>query len=170
MAFSFRATRRACYCGYVVQAIVNNLAPLFFIIFSERYGISYRGLGSLVMINFAVQLGIDALCIKLVNPIGYRPLLVAAQGLSAAGLILLGILPLLLKPVYAALVIAVTVYALGGGLLEVLVSPVVDSIPGAAEQKPAAMSLLHSFYCWGQMAVILLSTLLLSLIGLERWY
>jgi MFS family permease len=167
---SFRATRRACYCGYVVQAIVNNLAPLFFIIFSERYGISYRGLGSLVMINFAVQLGVDALCIKLVSPIGYRPLLIAAQAFSAAGLILLGILPLLVKPVYTALVIAVTVYAFGGGLLEVLVSPVVDSIPGEADRKPAAMSLLHSFYCWGQMGVILLSTLLLSVIGLGRWY
>jgi MFS family permease len=167
---NFRSTRRACYCGYVVQAIVNNLAPLFFIIFSENYGISYRGLGSLVMINFAVQLGVDALCIKLVGPIGYRPLLVAAQAFSAAGLVLLGILPLLVKPAYTALVIAVTVYAFGGGLLEVLVSPVVDSIPGEAKKKPAAMSLLHSFYCWGQMAVILLTTLLLSIIGLERWY
>jgi fucose permease len=166
----FRSTRYACYCGYVVQAIVNNLAPLFFVIFSENYGVSYRGLGSLVMINFAVQLGVDALCIRLVSPIGYRPLLVAAQGFSAAGLVLLGLLPLFVKPVYAALVIAVTVYAFGGGLLEVLVSPVVDSIPGETNKKPAAMSLLHSFYCWGQMAVILLSTLLLSVFGLENWY
>jgi MFS family permease len=166
----FRATRYACYCGYVVQAIVNNLAPLLFIIFSENYGVSYRGLGSLVLINFVVQLGVDALCIKLVNPIGYRPLLAAAQAFSAAGLILLGILPLVVKPVYAALVIAVTMYGFGGGLLEVLVSPVVDSIPGESNRKPAAMSLLHSFYCWGQMAVILLSTFLLSLFGRENWY
>jgi MFS family permease len=154
----------------VVQAIVNNLAPLLFIIFSENYGISYRGLGSLVLINFMVQLGVDALCVKLANPIGYRPLLVAAQVFSAAGLILLGVLPLFVKPVYAALAIAVTIYGFGGGLLEVLVSPVVDSIPGESNQKPAAMSLLHSFYCWGQMAVILLSTFLLSLIGRENWY
>jgi MFS family permease len=168
--FSFRATRYACYCGYVVQAIVNNLAPLLFIIFSENYGISYGGLGSLVMINFMVQLGVDALCIKLASPIGYRPLLVAAQAFSAAGLILLGVLPLLVKPVYAALVIAVTVYGFGGGLLEVLVSPVVDSIPGESNRKPAAMSLLHSFYCWGQMTVILLSTFLLSLFGRGNWY
>jgi MFS family permease len=168
--FGFRATRYACYCGYVVQAIVNNLAPLLFIIFSEDYGISYGGLGSLVMINFMVQLGVDALCIKLASPIGYRPLLVAAQAFSAAGLILLGILPLFVKPVYAALVIAVTVYAFGGGLLEVLVSPVVDSIPGETGRKPAAMSLLHSFYCWGQMTVILLSTFLLSLFGRGTWH
>jgi MFS family permease len=154
----------------VVQAIVNNLAPLLFIIFSENYGISYRGLGSLVLINFMVQLGVDALCIKLANPIGYRPLLVAAQAFSAAGLVLLGILPLFVKPVYAALVIAVTIYGFGGGLLEVLVSPVVDSIPGALNGKPAAMSLLHSFYCWGQMTVILFSTFLLSLFGRGNWY
>jgi MFS family permease len=154
----------------VVQAIVNNLAPLLFIIFSENYGVSYRGLGSLVLINFMVQLGVDALCIKLANPIGYRPLLTAAQAFSAAGLILLGILPLFVKPVYTALVIAVTVYGFGGGLLEVLVSPVVDSIPGELNRKPAAMSLLHSFYCWGQMTVILLSTFLLSLFGRENWY
>jgi fucose permease len=96
--------------------------------------------------------------------------LIAAQALSALGLVLLGVLPLFVKPVYAALAIAVVVYAFGGGLMEVLVSPVVDSIPGEAEQKPAAMSLLHSFYCWGQMAVILLSTFLLAVIGLERWH
>ncbi|MDR0997889.1 MAG: MFS transporter [Treponema sp.] len=168
--FGFRSTRYACYCGYVVQAIVNNLAPLLFIVFSESYGISYRGLGSLVLINFSVQLGVDALCIKLAGPVGYRPLLVAAQIFSAAGLVLLGALPLLVKPVYAALVIAVTIYGFGGGLLEVLVSPVVDSIPWEANRKPAAMSLLHSFYCWGQMAVILLSTFLLSLFGRENWY
>jgi MFS family permease len=154
----------------VVQAIVNNLAPLLFIVFSESYGISYRGLGFLVMINFTVQLGVDALCIKLIGPIAYRPLLVAAQIFSAAGLVLLGILPLFMKPVYAALVIAVTIYGFGGGLLEVLVSPVVDSIPGESNRKPAAMSLLHSFYCWGQMVVILLSTFLLSLFGRENWY
>jgi MFS family permease len=170
MPLEFRHTRYACYTGYVVQAIVNNLAPLLFIIFSEDYGISYRGLGSLVMINFLIQLGVDALCIKLAAPIGYKPLLVAAQALSALGLVLLGILPLFVRPVYAALVIAVAVYAFGGGLLEVLVSPVVDSIPGQTEHKPAAMSLLHSFYCWGQMAVILLSTFLLKAVGLERWH
>ncbi|MDR2617911.1 MAG: MFS transporter [Treponema sp.] len=150
--------------------MVNNLAPLFFIIFSERYGVSYVGLGSLVMLNFFVQLLVDALCIRLAGPIGYKPLLVAAQAFSVFGLVLLGVLPLFITPVYAALVIAVVFYAFGGGLLEVLVSPVVDSIPGEAEQKPAAMAILHSFYCWGQMAVILLSTFLLSVLGLDRWY
>jgi fucose permease len=156
--------------GYVVQAIVNNLAPLFFIIFSGKYNISYAGLGSLVMLNFLIQLIVDALCIKFAAPIGYKKLLVIAQAMSALGLILLGVLPLFITPIYTALVIAVVFYAFGGGLLEVLVSPVVDAIPGEAEQKPAAMSLLHSFYCWGQMTVILLSTFLLSIIGLERWY
>ena len=170
MNLNYRHTRYACYTGIVTQAIVNNLAPLLFIIFSETYSISYRGLGSLVMLNFLIQLGVDAACIKLAAPIGYRPLLVASQAFGAAGLVFLGVLPLIMTNVYAALVISVVVYAFGGGLLEVLVSPVVDSIPGEAELKPAAMSLLHSFYCWGQMAVILLTTFLLSRLGRVNWY
>ena len=166
----FRHTRYACYTGYITQAIVNNLAPLFFIIFNDSYSVSYSGLGFLVMLNFFIQLAVDAVCIKFAARIGYRPLLIAAQALSTIGLIFLGILPLFVTPIYAALVIAVSTYALGGGLLEVLVSPVVDSIPGDTELKPAAMSLLHSFYCWGQMAVILLTTFFLSRIGLVNWY
>jgi fucose permease len=122
------------------------------------------------MLNFLIQLIVDALCIKFAAPIGYKKLLVFAQAFSALGLILLGVLPLFITPIYTALMMAVVIYAVGGGLLEVLVSPVVDAIPGEADQKPAAMSLLHSFYCWGQMAVILLSTFLLSIIGLDRWY
>jgi MFS family permease len=170
MIFSFRHTRYACYAGYITQAIVNNLAPLFFIIFSETYSISYKGLGSLVMLNFMIQLAVDAACVKLAVRIGYKPLLIIAQAVSGLGLVLLGVLPLLLTHVFAALVISVIIYAIGGGLLEVLVSPVVDSIPTEAGQKPAAMSLLHSFYCWGQAAVILLTTLLLSRFGRENWF
>ncbi|MCL2834314.1 MAG: MFS transporter [Treponema sp.] len=170
MNLTYRHTRYACYTGYITQAIVNNLAPLFFIIFSETYSVSYRGLGSLVMLNFMVQLGVDAVCIKLAAKIGYKPLLVAAQAISTAGLVLLGLLPLLITPVFTALAISVVVYAIGGGLLEVLVSPVIDGIPADAGQKPAAMSFLHSFYCWGQMAVILLTTFLLSRFGLGNWF
>ena len=170
MSLNYRHTRYACYTGYITQAIVNNLAPLFFIIFSEKYSISYRGLGSLVMLNFMVQLLVDAACIKIAAKIGYKPLLIIAQALSTFGLVLLGILPLFITPVFLALVLSVVVYAMGGGLLEVLVSPVVDSLPTAAGQKPAAMSFLHSFYCWGQMAVILLTTFLLSRLGFENWF
>ncbi|MCL2480013.1 MAG: MFS transporter [Treponema sp.] len=170
MNLTYRHTRYACYAGYITQAIVNNLAPLLFIIFTESYSVSYRGLGFLVMLNFMVQLAVDAACIKLAARIGYKPLLVTAQAVSAFGLVLLGLLPLIITPVYSALVISVVVYAIGGGLLEVLVSPVVDSLPTEAGQKPAAMSLLHSFYCWGQMAVILITTFLLSALGLGRWF
>jgi fucose permease len=170
MKLNYRHTRYACYTGYITQAIVNNLAPLFFIIFSDSYSVSYRGLGFLVMLNFMVQLAVDSACSKFASRIGYKPLLIAAQAISTLGLLCLGLLPLFVTPVYLALVVSVVVYAIGGGLLEVLVSPVVDSLPGEAEQKPAAMSLLHSFYCWGQMAVILLTTFLLSRFGLENWF
>jgi MFS family permease len=168
--FGYRGARYACYTGYITQAIVNNLAPLLFIIFSDRYGVSYRGLGTLVMLNFLVQLTMDLICIKIVPFIGYKPLLVAAEACSAAGFILLGILPLVMKPVFAALVIAFIVYGAGGGLLEVLVSPVMEAIPGGAKGKPAAMALLHSFYCWGQMGVILITTFALLALGLDLWF
>ena len=170
MKFNFQHTRYACYIGYVTQAIINNLAPLFFIIFSENYSVSYRGLGSLVMINFMTQLIVDAACIKIASRIGYKTLLVTAHIIAAIGLVLLGILPLFISPVFLALVISIVIFAIGGGLLEVLISPVVDSLPEEAAKKPASMSLLHSFYCWGQMAVILLTTFLLLQFGRENWF
>lgn len=165
---TFRQTAFACYLAYITQAIVNNLLPLLFIIFQDQYRVSFSMLGSLVLLNFISQLVVDVLAIRFVDQLGYRPCMMAAHLFAAAGLILLGILPGILPCAYWGLVIAVMTYAVGGGLIEVLVSPIVDAIPGDA--KASSMSLLHSFYCWGQVAVVLLSTLALRLVGSTGWH
>jgi len=165
---TFEHTRRACYVGYVTQAIVNNLAPLLFIVFQTRYDVSYEGLGRLVLLNFGTQLVTDIVAVKLVDRTGYRTPLVLAHVLSVVGFVLLAVLPGLVPP-YLGLSLAVVVYAIGGGLLEVVVSPVVDALPTPKAGKAAAMSLLHSFYCWGQVATVLGTTLLLAWIGHAAW-
>ncbi|GAA0821868.1 MFS transporter [Streptosporangium amethystogenes subsp. fukuiense] len=162
-------TRRACYTGYVTQAIVNNLAPLLFIVFQTRYQLPLEMLGRLVLLNFATQLVTDIVAVKFVDRTGYRIPLVLAHVLSALGLVSLAVVPELSPSPYLGLCAAIVVYAVGGGLLEVLVSPVVDALPSPQEGKAAAMSLLHSFYCWGQVAVVAGSTLLLAWIGQGAW-
>jgi fucose permease len=167
---TFDATRRACYAGYVTQAIVNNLAPLLFIVFQGRYHVPLEMLGRLVLVNFAVQLLTDIVAVRVVDRVGYRRPLVLAHLLCVAGLVLLPVAPVVLPSPYLGLTLAVVVYAVGGGLLEVLVSPVVDALPVRDEVKAAQMCLLHSFYCWGQVGVVAGTTLLLALIGQPRWH
>ncbi len=168
MKLNFKHTMRACYTGFITQAIVNNLAPLLFIIFREQFGLTYEMLGRLVLINFGTQILADLLSIKYVDRIGHRRAAVLAHVLCAAGLVCLGVLPVLMPSPYAGLMIAAVIYAIGGGIIEVLMSPIVDSLPG--EAKASAMSLLHSFYCWGQMAVVAVTTLLLLAIGSSLWF
>ena len=164
----FRRTLFACYCGYGIQAVINNLAPLLFVVFQDRFAVSLEEIGRLILINFGTQLIVDWLAIRFVDRIGYRKALVIAHVFSAVGLLCLGLLPMVLPFPYVGLVIAVMVYAVGGGLIEVLISPIVDSLPGDA--KASAMSLLHSFYCWGQVVVILLTTLGLYFSGTGLWW
>lgn len=165
---NYKHTTYACYIGYVTQAIVNNLAPLFFIIFQSNFHLSYEELGRLVFLNFGVQLITDIVATKYADKVGYRILVVAAHVLGTVGLVLLGILPKFLNNSYMGIFIAVIIYAIGGGLIEVLISPIVEALPG--ERKASSMSLLHSFYCWGQMAVVLFTTILLSVFGTNMWY
>ncbi len=167
MEKTYKNTLHACYLGYISQAIVNNLAPLLFIIFQNQYNISFEMIGRLILINFGTQLVVDALTVKFVDKIGYRISVVTAHFFCTVGLIGLGILPGLVPIPYMGLVMAVVLYAIGGGLIEVLISPIVDSIPGDA--KASAMSLLHSFYCWGQFAVVLISTVFIKIAG-EGWW
>jgi fucose permease len=166
---TFDSTRRACYTGYVTQAIVNNLAPLLFIVFQTRYDVPVEMLGRLVLLNFATQLVTDVIAVKVVDRVGYRGPLVLAHILAGFGLILLSVAPSLAPSPYLGLCVAVIVYAVGGGLLEVLVSPVVDALPTPQAAKAAQMSLLHSFYCWGQVGVVALTTVLLAAIGQGSW-
>lgn len=167
---TFDHTRRACYAGYITQAIVNNLAPLLFIVFQRDLGISLEQLGGLALLNFSVQIATDLVAVKYVDRMGYRRPLVAAHVMAVAGLLMLAILPQVLPSPFVAVCVAIAIYAIGGGLLEVLVSPVAEALPSPPEGKAAAMSLLHSFYCWGQVIVVVGTTLLLGVTGPGGWY
>jgi len=156
----------SCFVAYVVQAIVNNFSPLLFITFNETYGIPLSQITLLVTINFAVQLIVDVIATKYADQIGYRILIVAAHVFSALGLVFLGVLPEYIDP-FNGILIAGCTCAVGGGLIEVLVSPLMESCP--TDNKEAAMSLLHSFYCWGHVGVILLSTAFFYVVGIESW-
>lgn len=156
----------ASYIGYITQAIVNNFVPLLFLTFQSQYGVSLEMLGLLVTINFGVQLFVDFIAAKFIDKIGYRIAIVAAHVFSGVGLIGLAVLPELFPP-YVGIVLAIVCYAIGGGILEVLVSPIVEACP--TTKKEAAMSLLHSFYCWGHVFVVLASTLFFTLVGIENW-
>ena len=162
-------TKRASYTGYVVQAIVNNLAPLLFVVFHTQFSIPLAQLGLIASLNFGVQLLTDFAAMFFVDKVGYRVPIVLAHVFATIGLACMAILPILMPSPFIGLCIAVIIYAIGGGLLEVLVSPIVEHLPTPANQKASGMALLHSFYCWGQLAVVVGSTLLLGAIGLERW-
>ena len=164
---SYNHTISACFIGYVVQAIIVNFAPLLFLTFQNSYGIPLSQITMLVTVNFGVQLLVDLLSAGFVDKIGYRVSMLLAHLTSAGGLLLLAFLPDALSDPFLGLLIAVIVYAIGGGLLEVLVSPVMESCP--TDNKEKAMSLLHSFYSWGQVGVVLLSTIYFSLFGTANW-
>lgn len=160
-------TVRACYVGYVTQAIVNNFAPLLFLTFGSSFGIPLSSITLLVTVNFAVQLLVDLLAARYVDRLGYRVSVVAAHVFAAVGLAGLAFFPSLGGNPFAGLVASVVLYAIGGGILEVLVSPIVESCP--SDDKASAMSLLHSFYCWGHMFVVIVSTAFFALAGIENW-
>ncbi|MBR5801086.1 MAG: MFS transporter [Lachnospiraceae bacterium] len=165
--FTYEHTIYAGYIGYITQAIVNNFAPLLFLTFASNYQLSLDKITLITTINFAVQLLVDLLSAKFIDKIGYRKAIVAAHVFSAAGLIGMAVLPGLFGDAYTGILIAVICYAIGGGIIEVLISPIVEACP--TEKKEAAMSLLHSFYCWGHVAVVLLSTAFFTLFGIENW-
>lgn len=166
MKLTYKNTITSCFIGYIVQAIVNNFVPLLFLTFQNTYHIPLDKITLLVTFNFGVQLLTDLVAGKYVDKIGYRTSIVLAHVLSALGLILLTILPQIMNP-FAGILIAVMVYAVGGGLLEVLVSPIMESCP--TDNKESAMSLLHSFYCWGHVGVVLLSTFFFHFAGIGNW-
>lgn len=167
MEKGYQKTIYACFIGYIVQAIVNNFVPLLFVTFHDSYGIPLSKITLLVTFNFGLQLLVDLLSVGFVDRIGYRASMLLAHGLSAVGLFLLPVLPELFADPFAGLLIAILIYAVGGGLLEVLISPVVEACP--TDNKEKAMSLLHSFYCWGQVGVVLVSTLFFAVFGIQNW-
>ena len=163
----FKQTVYAGYIGYIVQSIVNNLAPLLFLIFRDTYSIPLSKITLIVTVNFLIQLAVDYFSTKFVDKIGYRVSVVAAHVFSAAGLIGLAVFVQIFPTPYMGIMTAVVIYALGGGLIEVLISPIIEACP--TDNKTAAMSLLHSFYCWGSVAVVGISTLFLHFAGKDRW-
>ena len=166
MKLTYKHTIFSCFMGYIVQAVVNNFVPLLFITFQNSYHIPLSQITLLVTINFGVQLLTDFLATQFVDKIGYRVSIVTAHVCSALGLIWLTVLPEILPP-FAGILIAVTVYAVGGGLIEVLISPIMEACP--TDNKEAAMSLLHSFYCWGHVGVVLVSTVFFHFAGIQDW-
>lgn len=164
---NYNLTLYACFIGYIVQAIVNNFIPLLFLTFQDTYHISLSKITLLITFNFAVQLTVDMISPKFIDKIGYRTSMIIAHIFAVAGFIGLTVLPDSLPNPFAGLLISVSLYAVGGGLLEVLVSPVVEALP--TENKEKTMSLLHSFYCWGHVGVVLISTLFFFLFGIANW-
>ncbi len=168
MKKGYKWTVNACFIGYIVQAIVNNFVPLLFLTFQSSYGIPLSQITLLITVNFAVQLTVDLVSVTFVDRIGYRASMLMAHGMTALGLAGLTVLPRMLRNAYAGLLASVVCYAVGGGLLEVLVSPVMESCP--TDNKEKAMSMLHSFYCWGQVGVVLISTLFFRFFGIGNWW
>lgn len=164
---TFKHTIYACFIGYIVQAIINNFIPLLFLTFQSSYGIPLSQITYLVTFNFGIQLLVDLISPSFIDKIGYRCSMLIAHICCGTGLLGLTVLPELLPSPLMGLMFSVIIYAVGGGLLEVLVSPIVESCP--TDNKETAMSLLHSFYCWGHVCVVLLSTLFFTLFGIQNW-
>lgn len=163
----YKRTLCASYVGYITQAIINNLAPLLFVIFQRQFEISVAKIGLLVTYNFFTQILVDFVAAKYAERIGYKKCIVAAHVFCTVGLIGLGMFPKLLPDPYVGLLLAITIYAVGGGLIEVLISPIVEALP--MDEKSGAMSLLHSFYCWGHALVVILTTIYFHFAGTNNW-
>jgi len=163
----YNRTKIACYLGFITQAITANFMPLLFLTFHRDYGISLERLAMISAVFFITQLIVDLLCVKLADKIGYRKSIIIAEIMAGAGLILLSFLPDIMPDRYAGILICTIIYAIGSGLIEVLCSPIIEACP--FENKAGMMSLLHSFYCWGSVAVVLISTVFFNLAGIGRW-
>lgn len=164
---NFKHTIYACYIGFITQAIVNNLPTLLLVTFQESFGIPLEQITVIISLNFLIQLATDYICGRVVDNIGYRQCAVAAHLFSVAGLVGMAVLPYIIPSAFVGLLISVVLYAIGGGIIEVLMSPIVEASP--VENKTGILGLLHSFYCWGTVAVILISTLFFAVFGKGNW-
>lgn len=163
----YSRTRRACYTGYIVQAIVCNLAPILFVTFQDSFGISYSLISALVIVNTLTQMFVDLLSMKFVDRFGYRKSVLFAHAFAAGGLIMMGTAPVLFPMPYLWLVVSTVIYAAGSGLIEVMINPIIGCLPH--DNSSAQLSMLHSFYCWGQVGTVAVSTVLLRLLSAGNW-
>lgn len=169
MNLNYKHTNLACYTGYITQALVITLPSLLFTVFFNKFGISLSELGLLITLNFCVQIIMDISSAAFITKTGYRIPAVIAHFCAFLGLVGLAVLPLAMPShPYIAVCLPIFLSSVGGGLIEVLVSPIIDALP--SKEKSASMSLLHSFFCWGQLATVLISTLYLHIFGMEKWY
>lgn len=166
MTLSYKHTALSCFLGYICQSVTINFAPLLFLTFSSEFNIPMSSITALITVNFAFQFLTDLLCPKFVDKIGYRAAMLLAHGLCASGLLLLPILPTVFGG-FAGLLSATILYAVGGGLLEVIASPIIESCP--LDNKTSLVSILHSFYCWGILITVLVSTAFFAIFGIENW-
>ena len=164
---NYKYTLSACYIGYVTQAIVNNFAPLLFVCFNREFNISLDKIALIVTLNFTVQLIVDFLSAHIIDKIGYRKMIVSAHIFCALGLAGFGIFPFIMPSYYMGILTATVINAIGGGLIEVLISPIAQACP--VDSKSSAMSLLHSFYCWGHIFVVVISTVFFRFAGVSMW-
>lgn len=167
MAKNYTATKISCYVGYVVQAIVNNFLPILFVALQEEYALSYEQLARLIFFNFGTQIFVDLITPKIVARVSYRTAAILSQATAAGGLALLGILPNILPSPYVAIVISIMIYACGSGLMEVIMSPMIEMLPTG--DKSGNMAFLHSFYCWGQAFTVIGSTVMIKILGYGNW-
>ena len=164
---NYKATVGAAFLGYITQAIMLNFPPLLYIFFQSDYGLSLSQVSFLITANIIVELVVDVIVSKIAARVGYRPLILIATALASLGIVSLFLFPMIMPNKFVALILAMMICGAGGGILEVLISPIVEACP--TKNKSGMMSLLHSFYCWGQAAVVLFSTLFFLAFGLENW-
>ena len=167
MKLSFKHTKYSCYLAYVTSAVINNLAALLFVQFSKQFGLALSDLSFIITMNFGVQIVVDLIGAKYADRVGYRTIVRLSQIFGAMGLVGLGIFPRIFPSAYAGILTAAVIYAIGSGLTEVVISPIVEALPG--DEKASAMSMLHSFYCWGQVFAVLVTTGFFYLFGIENW-
>ena len=163
----YGATKLACYIGYIVQAVVNNFLPILFIALQDIYGLGYEKLARLIVFNFVTQMITDLITPKIVGKIGYRKTAILCQATAAIGLAMLSVLPRVMSNTYLAIIFSIIIYAFGSGLMEVIMSPIIQMLP--TKNKAGNMAFLHSFYCWGQMFTVIVTTFLVSFFGYGGW-
>lgn len=167
-SISYKSTVYACYLGHFVQAAIINTIPILFLTLMGQYGLSFEQMGRLVLVNFITQVAVDLIFSRLVDKHGIRPFIITAQALAFFGLIIFAFAPSLFSNVYLGFTVATIIYSCGGGLLELLLSPIVHAIP--TDEKAGAMSMLHAFYAWGQVTVVLVTSVLLAVLGPKNWH
>ena len=167
MKNKYTLTRLVCFVGFVVQAIINNYLPILFVVLQDNYNLDYEKLAFLIVINFGTQMVIDLLTPKIAKALGYRMTAFISQFITFIGLVMMCVLPQIMADKYLAIALCAVVYATGSGLMEVILSPMVEILP--TKNQGGSMCILHSFYCWGQAATIIVTTLLISLLGKQNW-